>query len=67
MYLCDQRSRIFGFQLTAEGIQNALQMISIHEVWQFLGLCNFFRGHVRNFTQLTAPLTSLTKKDCTWK
>jgi hypothetical protein len=24
-------------------------------------------GHVRNLAQLTSPLTTLTKKDCTWK
>jgi hypothetical protein len=39
----------------------------VHEVRQFLGLCNFFRGHVRNFAQLTSPLTVLTKKECSWK
>jgi hypothetical protein len=32
-----------------------------------LGLCNFFRGHIQNFAQLTSSLTSLTKKDCSWK
>jgi hypothetical protein len=39
----------------------------MHEVRQFLGLCNFFCGHVRNFAQLTSPLTALTKKECSWK
>ena len=34
---------------------------------QFLLLCNFFRNHVRNFAQITAPLTALTKKDNPWK
>ncbi len=32
-----------------------------------MGLCNFFRCYVRNFAQLTAPLTALTKKECSWK
>ncbi len=32
-----------------------------------MGLCNFFRCHVRNFAQITAPLTALTKKECSWK
>ncbi len=40
---------------------------NVHEVRQFLGLCNFFRCHVRNFAQITAPLTALTKKECSWK
>ncbi len=34
---------------------------------QFLGLCNFFQGFIWNFVQHTALLTSLTKKDVTWK
>ena len=38
-----------------------------HEVRQFLGLCNFFRNHVKNFALITAPLTKLTRKDDEWK
>jgi Reverse transcriptase (RNA-dependent DNA polymerase) len=66
-----------GFHLTEEGIKpgidklkavkNAPPPSSVHEVRQFLRLCNFFRGHVRNFAQLTSPLTALTKKECSWK
>ena len=37
------------------------------EVHQWLGLYNFFRAYVRNFTQIAAPLTELTPKDCPWK
>jgi Reverse transcriptase (RNA-dependent DNA polymerase) len=61
-----------GFRLTEEGIKpgtdklkavkNAPPSSNVHEVRQFLGLCNFFRGHVRNFAQLTSPLKCLTKK-----
>jgi hypothetical protein len=32
-----------------------------------LGLCNFFRGHIQNFAQITSLLTNLTKKDAGWK
>ena len=39
----------------------------VQEVRQFLGLCNFFRGHVRNFAQITATPNALTWKDCPWK
>ncbi len=66
-----------GFRLTEEGIKpgtdelkavrNAPPPSNVHEVRQFLGLCNFLRGHARKFAQLTSPLTSLTKKDCSWK
>jgi len=64
----------FGFRLTEQGILpvtdkikaiiNTLPPTNVHEVWQFLGLCNFFRCHVHNFAQLTTPLTALTKKEC---
>ena len=66
-----------GFKLTPEGIKPGTDKLKavagtpppndIHEVRQFLGLCNFFRGHVRNFAQVTAPLNELTRKDCEWK
>jgi hypothetical protein len=66
-----------GFHLTEEGIKpgtdklkavkNAIPPSNVHEVWQFLGLCNFFQGHVRCFAQLTSLLTPLTKKECSWK
>jgi hypothetical protein len=66
-----------GFCLTEEGIKPGTDKLkavkntpppsNVHEVRQFLGLCNFFRGHVHNFAQLTSPLTSLTNKDCSWK
>ena len=48
-----------GFKLTPTGIkpgtdklkavEKALPPKDIHEVRQFMGLCNFFRGHVENF------------------
>jgi hypothetical protein len=66
-----------GFRLTEEGIKPGTDKLkavknvpppsNVHEVRQFLGLCNFFRGHVCNYAQLTSPLTSLTKKECLWK
>jgi hypothetical protein len=61
-----------GFRLTEEGIKpgtdtlkavkNATHPSYVHEVQQFLGLCNFFRSHVRNFAQITSSLTALTRK-----
>ena len=65
-----------GFRLTEEGVKPGTDKLravekappptSIHEVRQFLGLCNFFRTHVRNFAQISAPLTALTKKESKW-
>jgi hypothetical protein len=66
-----------GFRLMEQGIlpvtdklksvRNTPPPANVHEVRQFLGLCNFFRCHVRNFAQLTSPLTALMKKECSWK
>ena len=66
-----------GFHLTEEGLKpgsNKLKTVAaanpptnMHEIRQFLGLCNFFRTHVRNFAQISAPLTALTRKDSAWK
>jgi hypothetical protein len=62
-----------GFSLTKEGIYPGTDMLkavkeakppeSVRQIWQFLGLCNFFCGHIQNFAQITSPLTNLTKKD----
>lgn len=66
-----------GFRLTPEGIKPGIDKLkavakslpptNIKEVWQFLGLCNFFRNHVKNFAIVSAPLAALTKKDSKWK
>ena len=66
-----------GFRLTPEGIKPGLDKLkavgqtlpptSVKEVRQFLGLCNFFRGHVKNFALITHPLTQLTTKESPWK
>ena len=63
-----------GFRLTEEGVKpgsvklkavgKASPPENVHEVQQFLGLCNFLCTHVRNFAHKTAPLTAMTRKDC---
>jgi hypothetical protein len=66
-----------GFRLSKEGIfpgadklkavKEALPPENVKQIRQFLGLCNFFQGHIQNFAQITSPLTQLTKKDSSWK
>jgi hypothetical protein len=66
-----------GFQLTPEGVlpgkdklaavRNSEPPTSVHQVRQFLGLVNFFRTHIRNFSMIASPLTQLTRKDTPWR
>ena len=66
-----------GFRLTPDGIKPGTDKLKavgqckppspVKEVRQFLGLCNFFRAHVKNFAIVSAPLANLTKKGIKWK
>ena len=66
-----------GYRLTPEGILPGLDKLkavrdskmptTVQEVRQFMGLCNFFRSHVRNFATIGAPLNKLTYKEANWK
>ncbi|MBM3428406.1 MAG: DDE-type integrase/transposase/recombinase, partial [Bacteroidetes bacterium] len=65
-----------GFRLTSEGIfpgndklaciAKARPPTTVTEVKQFLGLCNFFRHHIKDFSLIAGPLNRLTRKDATW-
>ena len=66
-----------GFKLTPHGVlpgtdkievvKNAPPPDTVHKVRQFLGLCNFFRTHIKDFAIRSHPLTVLTRKDCDWR
>ena len=66
-----------GYRLTPQGIlpgtdklkavRDAEPPKTVHQVRQFMGLCNFFRSHVRNFAMVAAPLHKLTSKETKWK
>jgi transposase InsO family protein len=65
-----------GYRISAEGakpgkekteaVVNFPAPTSVQEVRRFLGMANYFRSHIRHFSQLTQPLTKLTRKDSTW-
>ena len=66
-----------GFRLTPNGILPGIDKLqavrestpptNVHQVRSFLGLCNFFRSHVKNFSRIATPLNQLTRKDCAWR
>ena len=39
----------------------------LHDVRSFIGACNFYRRHIKNFTYTSAVLTDLMKKSTTWR
>ena len=76
-HLGTQTVDYLGFRLTPQGILPGIDKLkcvreapppsSITQIKQFLGLANFFRTHVRNFSLISNPLTKLTRKDTAWK
>jgi hypothetical protein len=66
-----------GFMLTPEGIkpgQNKVQAIrdaqpptNIKMVRSFVGLCNFYQMHIKDFAIIAAPLFKVTRKDSVYK
>ena len=39
----------------------------LHDVRSFIGACNFYRRHIKNFTYTSAILTDHSKKSTTWR
>ncbi len=63
-----------GFNLTPEGIKpgkNKLKAIKDAkpptDIKTIIGLCNFFRTHIKDFALIAAPLFKLTPKDSGYK
>jgi hypothetical protein len=67
----------FGSTLTPKGIKlgkNKLKAIKdakppthVKTICSFVGVCNFFRTHIKNFAIIAAPLFQLTRKDSGYK
>ena len=39
----------------------------LHDIHNFIGACNFYRRHIKNFTYTSTILTDLIKKSITWR
>jgi hypothetical protein len=40
---------------------------NLEELRSFLGMAEYYRGHIQDFAQMATPLQDLTKKNCLWK
>ena len=66
-----------GFELNKDGIMpgktKSLAIMqfpipdTVRKIRQFLGLANYFRGFIRNFTEISAPLVALTTQSNSWR
>ena len=54
---------LMDFDLT----DNIFKAEGVQKIRQFIGSCNFYRRHLRNFTEASAPLTDLIKKETPWR
>jgi len=69
----DQQVSYLGFTLTPEGIkpgkaklksiEQAKPPSDVKGIRSFMGLCNFFRHHIQDFSIIAAPLFKLTRQD----
>ena len=50
-----------------EAIRRAQPPTTIRAVKSFIGLCNFFRAYIRDFSAVAAPLLNLTRGNSKWK
>ncbi len=66
-----------GFTLMPEGIkpcknklkaiETAKALADFKTIRSFVGLCNFFQTHIKDFAIITVPLLKLTRKDSGYK
>jgi len=50
-----------------KAIKDAKPPTNIKTIRSFVGLCKFFRTHIKDFALITAPLFKLTRKDSSYK
>ena len=50
-----------------KAVQDWPELVDEHEVRRFLGLCNFYRNHVSNFSAKAAPLNRLLRKNAEFR
>jgi hypothetical protein len=77
MFFGNKEVSYLGFTLTLEGIKpgkNKLNAIKeakpptdVKTIHSVVGLCNFFRTHIKNFAIIASPLLKLTRKDSGYK
>jgi hypothetical protein len=58
-----------GIQMDPEKtktVKDWKEPVNVKGIQSFLGFANFYRRFIRDFTKITTPLTTLTKKEVPW-
>ena len=50
-----------------ESIRTWKEQTNVKEIQQFIGLCNYYRQYIQNFSERAAPMTRLTQKKIPFK
>jgi putative transposase len=72
-FFCNTEVSYLGFRLTPQGIKPGKDKLKAVEkakipatkvdIKWFVGLCNFFRTHIKDFARICEPLNKATRKD----
>ena len=75
-HLFEQSVEYLGHVVTAEGVKPCPSKVdavrkwppltSVGDVRSFLGLCNYYRRFMKQYSEVSAPLTRLTRNDTPW-
>jgi len=50
-----------------DGVLSWPEPKNIRDIRKFLGLANYYRRFIKNFTQVARPINTLTQKDVKWQ
>src|SRR5260221_11298944 len=52
--------------IKVQGVTDWPQLTKVKDVQSFIGFMNFYRRFIRNFSKITRPLHTLTRKSKNW-
>jgi len=50
-----------------DGVLSWPELQNVKDIRKFLGLANYYRRFIKDFTQIARPINMLTRKDIKWQ